>query len=125
MPTRSELTVDGLRDALRQFNTAREWEQFHTPKNLAVGLVVEAAEVLEVLQWDESATPDEISPLTRQRLAEEIGDVMIYLVNITDKLELNPLQCAFDKLKTNEEKYPIARVRGSSKKYDEYDTESQ
>jgi NTP pyrophosphatase (non-canonical NTP hydrolase) len=117
----SEHSLHELRSAIRQFNAERDWGQFHTPKNLAAGLVIEAAEVLEVLQWDESATAEHVPATKRARLAEEVGDVLIHLVNLADKLEIDLVQCGLAKLKRNEAKYPADRVRGSAKKYDEYE----
>jgi len=117
----SDAALDRLRDSIRRFNEERDWGQFHTPKNLAAGLVIEAAEVLEVLQWDQAAGGADIPPAKRDRLVEEMGDVLIYLVNLADKLGVDLVEAAASKLRKNEAKYPAERVRGSAKKYDEYE----
>lgn len=118
----SEPSLVQLRDAIRKFNQERDWGKFHTPKNLAVGLVVEAAEVLEVLQWEQPASAADIAQGRRDRLSDELGDVLIYLVNLADKLDIDPVRCAMDKLRKNGIKYPAALVRGSARKYDEYES---
>ena len=95
-----------LRDALRQFAAARDWDQFHSPKNLAAALSVEAAELLEIFQW-----------LTEVR--DEMADVLNYLVRLADKLDVNLLEAARDKVKRNAEKYPVEKSRGHARKYSE------
>ena len=114
--------ISELRESLRAFNREREWEQFHSPKNLACGLVVEAAELLEVFTWQSSA---EIGDDDRLRLEEEIGDVQLFLLNLADKLGLDPVECAAKKLEINRTKYPIESSRGSSKKYTKLGTASE
>jgi NTP pyrophosphatase (non-canonical NTP hydrolase) len=112
--------VDRLLDDIRQFVREREWETFHSPKNLAAGLTVEAAELLEIFLW---LTPEESRQLPADKLAmvrEELGDVLIFLVNLADKFGLDPVDCARAKMRLNREKYPAELVRGSAKKYNEY-----
>jgi len=102
---------------LRQFNHERDWEQYHTPKNLAMALVVEAGELVEHFQW---LTPEQSMSLdgeTQKRVQEEIGDVVLYLLNLADKLGINPLEAAREKLIKNAEKYPIRQVKGKAIKY--------
>ena len=114
------MTIDDLREELRRFVQARDWEQFHSPKNLAMGIAAEAGELLEIFLWltgDESRALDESQ---REQLKQEIGDVMIYLTLLADQFDLDPVTCARDKLRLNEQKYPAERVRGSAKKYTEY-----
>jgi len=109
-----------LLEAVREFRRARDWDRYHSPKNLAMALSVEVAELVEIFQW---LTEEQSGNLTDPQLArakEEIGDVMIYLANLADKLGLDPLEAAFEKLEKNERKYPAERVRGKSKKYTEY-----
>lgn len=109
-----------LKERLRAFVAEREWEQFHSPKNLAMALAVEAAELLEIFQWlteEESAALDARS---RQRAAEELADVLVYLVRIADRLDIDLLRAAAGKLEQNAIKYPADRVRGQARKYDEY-----
>jgi NTP pyrophosphatase (non-canonical NTP hydrolase) len=112
--------VTELQKRLRTFVAARDWAQFHSPKNLAIGLATEAAEILEVFLWMTEAESSNLSADKLARLKEEIGDVQLYLLNLADKFSLNPLECASVKLETNELKYPADRVRGSAKKYNEY-----
>lgn len=105
---------------IRQFNDERDWDQFHSPKNLAMALMVETAEVAERFQW---LSADESKTLPEDKLievAEELGDVLIYLVNLADKLGIDLNEAALDKLGKNRKKYPAGKVRGSSKKYTEY-----
>jgi len=116
----SEPSLDELRERIRQFVRERDWDQFHTPKNLAIGLGVEAAELLEIFLWTEDVPSAPLSPEKMRRLEEELGDVLIYLVNLSDKYDLDPVACAFKKLELNKAKYPAAAVRGSARKYDEY-----
>lgn len=113
-------TTDDVLAKLRAFVAARDWEQFHTPKNLAAALAVEAAEVQELFLWAGERESAELQGQKLARLREEIGDVQLFLLNLADKFGLDPLQCAMEKLVINERKYPADRVRGSARKYDEY-----
>ena len=109
-----------LKERLRVFVAERDWQQFHSPKNLAMALSVEASELVELFQWlteEESAAADE---KLRQRAAEELADVLWFLVRIADVLEIDLLQAAESKLAQNAEKYPADRVRGQARKYDQY-----
>jgi len=110
-------TLASLRRELRRFADARDWGQFHTPKNLAMALSVEAAELLECFQW---LTPEQSAkPAARDRRAieEEVADVLLYLLRLTDVLDIDPLQAAQRKMKINRRKYPEALARGSARKY--------
>lgn len=109
-----------VRERLRLFVAARDWQQFHSPRNLAAGLSIEAAEVLELFLWLSDADSQRLDETKLLRLKEEIGDVQLYLLNLADQFGLDPLECALEKLKENEQKYPADLVRGSAKKYDEY-----
>lgn len=113
-------TLDELRSALRQFAAERDWDQFHSPKNLAMALTVEAAELLEHFQWLKDGTPAELSPEKRAQIEEELADVLLYLVRLADKVGVDLLEAARRKLEVNARKYPAEQVRGSSKKYTEY-----
>lgn len=110
-------TIENLKLALQKFAEDREWAVFHTPKNLSMCLTVEAAELQELLIWlkpEESEIPD--SSL-RAKLSDEVGDVMICLLNFCRSVKIDPLEAAFEKLKKNEAKYPVEKSRGSAKKY--------
>jgi dCTP diphosphatase len=112
--------VNDLRDAIRTFIEERDWEQFHSPKNLAMALSVEVAEVVEHFQW---LTEEESKKLPTEKLAEirqEIGDVMIYLTELADKLGIDPVEAAKAKITINGKKYPAELVKGKSSKYTEY-----
>lgn len=109
-----------LRDKLREFVDERDWQQFHTPKNLAMALAGEAAEILEIFQW---LTARQSENLPEDKLAEvrdEIGDVLIYLVRLADQLDIDPMQAANDKIERNRMKYPAELVRGRADKYTAY-----
>ena len=106
-----------LRDALREFAAERDWDQFHSPKNLASALSVEASELLECFQW---LTEDQSRNLTPEQLADvrdELADVLNYLVRLADKLDVNLMDAARDKILKNALKYPPDKARGSMKKY--------
>lgn len=108
-----------LRDELRRFAAERDWDQFHFPKNLAIALSVEASELLEHFQWvadrESAALPDE----TRAKVREELADVLLYLIRLADKLDIDLPRAAFEKIAINGRKYPVHKARGSSKKYTE------
>ena len=116
----STLDVAGLQRALRRFADARDWEQFHAPKNLAAALSVEAAELLEIFQWLDEAQSRAIGPghALHGRVAEEIADVQIYLLRLADKVGVDLDTAVRRKLVRNEEKYPPDKARGSAAKYD-------
>ncbi|MCL4778955.1 MAG: nucleotide pyrophosphohydrolase [Gammaproteobacteria bacterium] len=105
-----------LRDALRRFAAERDWDQFHSPKNLAAALAVEAAELLEPFQW---LTEEQSCHLDAEQLAavrDELADVLLYLIRLADKLGIDLDAAARDKLLRNATRYPIATARGSSRK---------
>lgn len=111
-------SLEDLAQALARFAQERAWEPFHTPKNLAMGLGIEAAEVLEVFQW---LTPEESRGLSEQQrgaLADEIGDVLIYLVMLSRQCGVDPLEAAWNKLEKNGKRYPVALARGRAVKSD-------
>jgi dCTP diphosphatase len=112
-------TIASLTESLREFAAARDWEQFHSPKNLAAALTVEAAELLEQFQW---LTEEQSRRLDDGRLAavrHELADVFLYLLQLADKLDVDLAAAAREKLALNAQKYPVERSRGSSRKYDD------
>ena len=115
----SAAAIASLRDALRQFTADRAWDQFHSPKNLAMALTVEAAELLEHFQWLKEGTAAELEPEKLAEVREELADVLLYLVMLADKLDVDLLEAARAKLRKNAEKYPVEKARGSSRKYTE------
>ncbi|MBB1088982.1 nucleotide pyrophosphohydrolase [Lysobacter sp. SG-8] len=109
--------IQTLQDALSKFAKERDWEQFHTPKNLAMALSVEAAELLEHFQWL-TAEQSKVLPVdTRDEVSAEVADVFLYLLQLCAKLEIDPVDAAWKKIETNAGKYPVERARGTSKKY--------
>jgi dCTP diphosphatase len=112
-------SLDTLRQHLREFAAARAWERFHTPKNLAMALSVEAAELLEPFQWLTPEQSQNLSPEQLEAVRQEIADVLIYLTRLADLLDIDLLQAATDKLVINARKYPAASVYGNAIKYSE------
>ena len=111
--------MEALQTALREFAQARDWEQFHSPKNLAAALCVEAGELLEHFQWLTEEQSCNLSPERRGQVAEELADVLLYTLQLADKLDIELLDAAWKKLEINKEKYPVERARGRSTKYTE------
>lgn len=108
-----------LRDTLRAFTREREWDRYHTPKNLAMALIVEAAELAEHFQWltaEESQSPQDGK---REKIRDELADVLIYLVELADTLDVDLVAAARDKIGKNALKYPVDKARGNARKYDE------
>jgi len=108
-----------LRDDLRAFAAERDWDRFHSPKNLAMALAGEAGELVEVFQWLSEAESANLSPAARAAADEELADVLLYLVRLADKLGIDPLDAARRKLDANGRKYPADKARGHSRKYTE------
>ncbi|HAV36201.1 MAG TPA: nucleotide pyrophosphohydrolase [Massilia sp.] len=115
-----------LRGIVRQFVTERDWDQFHTPKNLSSALSVEAAELLEHFQWLQSGRPEELGPEKLVQVRHEMADVLVYLVRLADKLDVDLMAAVEEKMVLNRAKYPADKVRGDARKYYEYkDDESR
>ena len=112
-------SLHDLRDALRLFAAERDWDQFHSPRNLATALAVEAAELLEPFQWMDETAGRDLPPATRAAVIEEMADVLLYLVRLADKLDVDLIEAARTKMARNAAKYPVEKARGSSRKYDE------
>ena len=111
--------LETLRDELRKFSAARDWEQFHSPKNLAMALAAEAGELLEVFQWLTEEQSRNLEPKALAAVSEEIADVLLYLVRLGDQLGIDPVAAAQRKLAENERKYPADKARGNARKYTE------
>ena len=114
--------LDGLRDALRAFAEQRDWDQFHSPKNLATALSVEASELLEHFQWLTEEQSRGLSSEKAKEVALEMADVLLYLVRLADKMNVDLIREAKAKIEINASKYPAEKVRGSSRKYTEWST---
>jgi NTP pyrophosphatase (non-canonical NTP hydrolase) len=110
-----------LQQRVAAFAAARDWEPFHSPKNLAMALSVEAAELVEEFQWLTEEQSRALDSERRERVRLELADVFIYLLRIADKLGVDLVAAANDKIVLNEKKYPAERVRGDARKYTEYD----
>ena len=116
----TEAWLEHLKQRLREFTAERDWQQYHSPKNLSMALIAEAAELVEHFQW---LTEEQSASLSPERLAEvelELADIQIYLVELADKLQVDLVAAVDKKLAINAQKYPVEKVRGSSKKYTEY-----
>lgn len=111
--------LEGLRTQLRAFAAARDWDAFHSPKNLAMALSAEAGELLEVFQWLTEEQSRRLDAQARSAAADEVADVLLYLVRIADKLDIDLLAEAQRKLADNERRYPVDKARGTAKKYTE------
>lgn len=108
--------LTALKLRLREFAHARDWDQFHAPKNLAVALSVEAAELVEHFQWLTESQSASLSVETQQQVALEMADVFIYLLRLADKLDIDLVATAWRKIELNESKYPADEVRGKAGK---------
>jgi dCTP diphosphatase len=106
------MDIEELQKKVIEFRDARDWEQYHNPKDLAISLMLEAAELLEVFQWKDPEEVEAIKndPESRRRVKEELGDVLIY----------DPSEVILEKLAINEKKYPVEKAKGSAEKYAKY-----
>ncbi len=109
-----------IRDYLRHFAKERDWEQFHSPKNLVMALSVEVAELMEHFQWLTEAQAEQLPPDVRAAVAHEIADVQLYLIRLADRLQVDLPGAIQTKTAINEARYPADKVRGSSRKYSDY-----
>jgi NTP pyrophosphatase (non-canonical NTP hydrolase) len=116
----SSVEIESLRAQLADFVSERDWRQFHSPKNLSMALSVEAAELLEIFQWQTEQQSCHLNEETMSRVAEELGDILLYSLLLSDRLGRDLLRAAQSKLHRNAEKYPAEQVRGSARKYTEY-----
>ncbi len=112
--------MEDLQRAIRAFIADRDWEQFHSPKNLAMALSVEASEIVEHFQWLTEEQSRNLGPEKLAEVREEIGDVMIYLTELAGVLGIDPIEAARSKLDINKHKYPVDLVKGKAFKYTEY-----
>ena len=114
------IELDLLKNRIRLFADNRNWDQYHSPKNLAMALIVEAAELVEHFQWMTEDESSKIDPDVHKEISQEIADIFVYLIRLSDKLNIDLINSANDKMDLNEKKYPAEKVRGSSKKYTAY-----
>jgi dCTP diphosphatase len=116
------IDIEKIAKELQQFATERDWQQFHSPKNLAMALACESSELLEIFLWlTEQESHDVVNePITLEKIEHEVADVMLYLIRLADLLNINLPDALQNKFMLNQQKYPVDLVKGSAKKYNEY-----
>ena len=107
-------------DKILQFRKERDWEKFHTPKNLSESLVIEASELLEIFQWVENSDSKAYAREKLETIKEEVADVLIYMIYFCNDLGIDLDDVVYKKVKKNSKKYPKAKAYGNSKKYTEF-----
>lgn len=111
------MDIEKIKKQLADFAAQRDWEQFHSPKNLAMALSVETAELLELFQWLSEEQSTQLNDDDRRRARQELADIQIYLIRLADRLGVDLETAVSDKLRLNEEKYPVELARGNATKY--------
>lgn len=111
--------LDQIRDKLRAFAAERDWSQFHSPKNLAIAISVEAGELLEHFQWLSIEASQTLPNEKLAKISEEMADVLLYLIRMADVLGVDLIESANAKIEANARKYPVDLARGNAKKYTE------
>jgi NTP pyrophosphatase (non-canonical NTP hydrolase) len=116
------MNIKKIQDELQRFADERNWEQFHTPKNLVMALSAEAGELTELFQWltEEESKHIDASEDTRQKIEDEIADIQVYLIRLAHKLGVDIERAVQNKMKKNAQKYPVHLAKGSAKKYTEF-----
>jgi NTP pyrophosphatase (non-canonical NTP hydrolase) len=114
-------SLQDLRAKINVFVAERDWAQFHTPKNLAMAMIVEAAELVEQFQWDTPQESQHLTPEKREAVAHELADTFVYLLRLAEVLEIDLIDAANKKIALNAQKYPAEKVKGSNAKYTEYE----
>jgi NTP pyrophosphatase (non-canonical NTP hydrolase) len=114
-------SLQALRARIHDFVAKRDWDQFHTPKNLAMALIVEAAELVEQFQWDTPEESQHLSPDKYEAVSHELADTFVYLLRIAEVLEIDLIEAAHRKIDLNAQKYPADKARGSNAKYTAYE----
>ncbi len=117
----SEPILEELQLKLKKFAQVRDWEQFHSPKNLSMALSVEASELVEHFQWMTERQSAELTPQRHAAVAFELADIFIFLLRLSDQLGVDLMEITKRKIEINEKRYPVDKVKGSSKKYNEYE----
>jgi dCTP diphosphatase len=113
-------SLDELKAKLQQFVNDRDWAQFHSPKNLAMAMIVEAAELVEHFQWDTETESRVLSGEKRKQVSHELADTFVYLLRIAQVLDIDLIEAAHEKIALNGEKYPVDKARGKNNKYTDY-----
>ena len=114
-------SLEQLRRQLAAFADKRDWQQFHSPKNLSMALIAEAAELVEHFQWLTEEQSWQLEPGVKTAVSLELADILIYLVRTADQLDIDLIASALDKIKINEQRYPVDKVRGKARRAAEYD----
>jgi NTP pyrophosphatase (non-canonical NTP hydrolase) len=116
------IDINKFKQTFSEFVQQRDWDQVHNPKNIAMALTVEAAELLEIFQWlsPEEAQNAKNNPVIKEKISHELADIMIYLIRLSDKAEINLQRAIIEKMELNAQKYPATLVKGCNKKYNEY-----
>ena len=118
------MTLTDILEELRAFVRERDWEQYHDPKNLATGLSIEAAELLELFLWTRTSDAHSHGMSVKSRVEEEVADVFLYCLMLADSLDIDILDATHRKLRKNGEKYPVELSKGRSDKYDRLQAET-
>ena len=114
-------TIENLNTVLKQFAIERDWEQFQSPKNISMALIVEAAELVEHFQWLTEEQSYTLSKEKHQEVGYEMADILLYLIRLSERLDIDLIAAAEGKVKINEKRYPADKVRGSAKKHSDYE----
>ena len=114
-------TIDQLNERLRRFARDRDWEKFHSPKNLSMALIAEAAELVEHFQWLSQKDSESLPQEKLEEVRMELADIQIYLMRIAERLGVDLLAAAEEKMAINEERYPVDKVKGSARRASEYE----
>jgi len=114
-------SLDDLNSQLLAFARERDWEQFHSPKNLSMALAGEAGELLEHFQWLSEEASSNLSAEKRDAVALELADILIYLIRLGERLDIDLVETAYRKMGINQARYPKEQVRGDARRADEYD----
>jgi NTP pyrophosphatase (non-canonical NTP hydrolase) len=116
--SKENLNLDIIKEKLKQFSKERDWEQYHSPKNLAMALSVEVAELVEIFQWSNDGGIKEVeNEQTRKEIEEEIADIFNYLIKFVDLMDLDLEKISLEKIQKNDEKYPVEKAKGTATKY--------
>lgn len=113
-------SLDDLNARLLRFARDRDWERFHSPKNLVMALAGEVGELTEHFQWLSEAQSGNLDPGKREQVGEELADCLIYLIRLAERLGIDPIAAAYRKIAINEQRYPVERVRGDARRAEEY-----
>ena len=119
--TRQTDSLHALQERIARFAAEREWQQFHSPKNLSMALIAECAELIEHFQWMSEADTQNLSPTKQREVSHELADILIFLIRTADVLKIDLVESAYQKIDINEQRYPVDKVKGSAKRATEYE----